>query len=322
MAPDTCASRKLKDEESNISKNHSGGKSNNSSETSNANIGSTTKGTYSLGCRKKEDGPAKEIKGAANKCSRKKEEGRAKEIKRGANKWSGKEEEPRGKRLRKLDEETVENYSSGSRELIEGISINDNGNTKSTCVNKKRKFCATEAQSSKGKDGMSLTKFSDSSLLQASSTDLIASGTLDESARLVEVEWEWLASKDPLEPVKDECTLCTSTLWPPLSDVILDTHGKDEAFKDGDKVSMRGDLLPTSDYGVQSEVGSKSSIVETLSLSFKAPSFPCLYKTTSDKGGHSSEVQSVHFAVRGFSGSSLANHSASTSLAASSRVGY
>ncbi|KAJ8636041.1 hypothetical protein MRB53_010308 [Persea americana] len=48
MALDTRASRKLKDEDSNISKNHSGGKSNDSNETSNANAGSTTKGTYSL----------------------------------------------------------------------------------------------------------------------------------------------------------------------------------------------------------------------------------------------------------------------------------
>lgn len=77
----------------------------------------------------------------------------------------GSKEEPRGKRLRKLDEETVENYSSVRDDL----------------------------------------------------------------------------------PRTSECTLCTSELWPPLSDVILDTHGKDVALKDGDKVSMREDLPPTSD---------------------------------------------------------------------------
>lgn len=204
----------------------------------------------------------------------------------------------------------MEGYSSASRERTEGISINDNGNTKSARVNRKRKFCEAEAQTSENKDGMSLSKCSDS-FLQSSSTDIIANGTLDDAARLAvdrlagedmpepvkngdnvstkkdlvrPVKYGDKVSvrddlppnprEDMLEPVKDvdkvsirkvseqpvkygddisvrddlpqtpECILSTAEPWPPSSDVILETHGKVGALKEGENVSIGEEFLP------------------------------------------------------------------------------
>ncbi|RWR81523.1 helicase protein MOM1-like protein isoform X1 [Cinnamomum micranthum f. kanehirae] len=333
MAPDTRASRKLKDEESNISKNHNGGKSKDSSETSNANAGSTTKGTYSLR-RSVRETPSKKQRSSSPPGTRKSERHENQISPTPVNRKSERVQKRRVQNLQSRSERGEKQPSLRSSSSKKSAKSSSSFGTKRKTVNKgkngkqvatgsgeqrKREKQDTLAdvvlrnkkrldarsyrellkplgknvkQPELGKkrkreensshkdapDGPKETKGDTNNCVkeikgaankclrkkegaankrlrkkvQGSAKDIMVGATEEEpiGKRLRKLGEETVESyssvRDDL-PRTLECTLCTSELWPPLCDVILDTHGKDVALKDGDKFSMREDLPPKSD---------------------------------------------------------------------------